>query len=74
MQLKKIVLAYSVALALPLSMTAHAFAPSGPYDTAGALVVFLSGSSSADNLLTFTLAACRTYHPSHQYFPPLADG
>lgn len=54
MKLKQIALACTAALALP--MAAHAVAPTGPYDTAGATVVFLSGASAPDNFLAGNLA------------------
>lgn len=56
MKMKQIVLACAAALALPVSMSAHAVAPTGPYDTAGAMQVFLSGASAPDNFLASNLA------------------
>ena len=57
MKLKQIALACSVAFALPLSMSAHAVAPTGPYDTAGALTVFLSGASAPDDAVAGVASA-----------------
>lgn len=54
MKLKTIALACASALALP--MAAHAVPPANPYDTAGAVTVFLSGASAPDNFLASTLA------------------
>ena len=56
MKLKKIVLACAAALALPMSMSAHAVAPTGPFDNVGVLQVFLSGASAPDNFLATNLA------------------
>lgn len=49
MKLKQLAIACATALAVP--MAAHAVAPTGPYDTAGAMRVYLSGASAPDTYL-----------------------
>ncbi len=53
MKLKNLAVASAAALAVP--MAAHAVAPTGPYDTAGAMRVYLSGASALDNNLDFIM-------------------
>lgn len=49
MKQKQIAIACAAALAVP--MVAHAAAPTGPYDTAGAITVYLSGASAPDTFI-----------------------
>ncbi|GAO34727.1 hypothetical protein SCT_0107 [Sulfuricella sp. T08] len=49
MKLNKLALACAAALTLPA--IAHANAPAGPWDTAGAVKVYMSGASAPDNFL-----------------------
>lgn len=55
MILKQVALACAAALALPL--VAQAAAPTGPYDTAGAMRVYLSGASAPDAYLDTVLTS-----------------
>lgn len=49
MKLKQIAIACAAALAVP--MVAHAAAPTGPYDTTGAITVYMSGASAPDSFI-----------------------
>lgn len=54
MKQKQIAIACAAALAVP--MVVHAAAPTGPYDTAGAITVYLSGASAPDTFIDTIMA------------------